>query len=480
MSDQVTLLPLGHPAVWARGLRLATQAVRARWVSVALLTAIFAGAGFGAGLVLPRTYESRTRLLVQRNVVMPALASPTRSVPSNSDAPTQAATEFVLNRPALEGILERADLMARWAGERPPALRLKDQLLERLSGPISPEDRADALVEVLSNRLTVSVNNDVITINATWWTPGTALDIVNAAAEAFLEARRKVDVQAIDDTAALLGRSVEEHRARLEAQMAVVTARVSAPRRVHSESAPPVSRVAGPAKKADSRLEDLRQRVTSARQAVVDTERRYKDSVRDAEVRLATVRAGRTERHPDVVGAQRTFDRLREEPEALRAARMAETATVSEWLASGGSLDAPAAPATSTAAEAVIPAVLRSPAMEAEARVPAASVEDGYSRALLDNLVATYQDLLTRQANAQVELATAKAAFRYRYSVMYPARLAKKASGPNRPVILMGALMAGLLAGLLRALMAELKAKQLLSPAALMAHLSEGAPQGQA
>jgi hypothetical protein len=159
---------------------------------------------------------------------------------------------------------------------------------------------------------------------------------------------------------------------------------------------------------------------------------------------------------------------------------MTETAAVSEWLASGGSLDAPAVPATSPAADTVLPAVLRSPAIEADSRVPAVSVEDGYSRALLDNLVATYQDLLTRQANVQVELATAKAAFRYRYAVMYPARLAKKASGPNRPVILMSALMAGLLAGLLGALMAELRSKQLLSPAAFIAHLSEGAPQGQA
>lgn len=472
MTSQPSLLPLGHPAVWMRALSLVGQAVRARWVPAAVLALAFAAAGLGAALALPPTFESRTRLLAQRNTVMPALAHPTRTVPFNADAPTQAASEFILNRQALESIVLGADLLSRWDRERPWALRLKDRAIETVFGPMSEEDRADALVEVLGRRLTVSVNNDVITLNATWWSAGTALDIVNAAKEAFLEARRKVDVQAIDDTGAVLARSVEEHRARLEAQMALVTARVSRPpaRARLATAAPPVVTTA--ASRPDLRLNDLRERITVAQQATADAERRHRESVRAAEAALAAARVGRTAQHPDVVSAQRALARLGEEPDALRAARAAESVAVDEFMRAGGRLEAAPAATASAPVAAVSDPVATPPAPAA-----VAGVEDGYSRALLDNLIAVYQDLLTRQANAQVELETAKAAFRYRYSVIYPARLAKKATGPNRPLILTGALMAGLMAGLLQAVFAELRARSLLSPAALLDHLGARRPE---
>jgi uncharacterized protein involved in exopolysaccharide biosynthesis len=86
---------------------------------------------------------------------------------------------------------------------------------------------------------------------------------------------------------------------------------------------------------------------------------------------------------------------------------------------------------------------------------------------LLKSLIASYQELLDRLANAQVELKTAKAAFTYRYSVTEPTRLPKKPDSPNVAVLVIGALVAGLLAGVFSALFAELRAKALMSPAGI-------------
>lgn len=486
MADRDQIAGFGSADAWMRAWRLASGAVRRRWISIAMMTALFAATGAAAAVLLPRTYAAESRLLAQRNYVMPALAHPRRAVPTGADSPTQSAVEFVLNRPALEGIVRRIDLVGRWDRERPAVLRFKDRVTQRVRGPITDEDKLDAIVDLLAKRISVSVINDTITVKATWSDPRTVVDIVTGAVEAFLEARRKMDVQAIADTHALLSRTAETERANVEAQLAVVaavarTAAVERPR----QGAPVVRSTLTPKAPIESRdtdpLDGLRSQILDARTEIASGEARHEQQIREAESRLAQSRAVQTDRHPDVLALQRALGRLREEPSALRAARANEAQLVAQYVASGGRLDrlstSGAGAANAADADAAVSSSLTDAVLARQARAgdedPDAVV---YARSLLKSSVETYQDILTRLANAQIELETAKAAFGYRYAVSDPARLPKKASAPNVPFIVVGALLAGLFAGVVRALFNELRARALLSPSALVRHLSMTAP----
>jgi hypothetical protein len=62
---------------------------------------------------------------------------------------------------------------------------------------------------------------------------------------------------------------------------------------------------------------------------------------------------------------------------------------------------------------------------------------------------AKYEDLMMRIDGARIEQDTARAAFKYRYSVVRPASVPKKPAKPNVPVLLGAVLALSILAGLL-------------------------------
>jgi hypothetical protein len=62
---------------------------------------------------------------------------------------------------------------------------------------------------------------------------------------------------------------------------------------------------------------------------------------------------------------------------------------------------------------------------------------------------AKYEDLLMRIDSARIEQDTARAAFKYRYSVVRPASVPKKPEKPSVPVVIGAAFVLALLVGLL-------------------------------
>lgn len=485
MNDADPIVSFGSPAAWLRAWHLAAGAIRRGRASIVLLTAVFTATGVAAAVLLPRTYAAESRVLAQRNYVMPALAHPTRAVPTGSEAPTQSAAEFVLNRGALEGIVRRTSLLDRWERERPAVMRLKDRVVQTFSEPISDEDKLDAIIDLLAKRITVSVNNDVITIKATWSNPRTTVDIVTGAVDAFLAARQKADVQTIADTYALLERTAAAGRMKVEAQLADVgrvERAVAAAPRPPRPLAPPVRTAAGSPAEGGSQGRDqwqeLGSQIVDARQNIAEAEARRQAQVRELETQLAQSRAVQTDRHPDVIALERALVRLQEEPAELRAARAGEAQLLEQYLAAGGRLGPLSRPGQDPAVAAADPERAANQPLVWLERAAREEEDDAlaYSRSILKNSVDTYQDILIRLANVQIELETAKAAFGYRYSVIDPARLPKKATAPNRALIVVGALLAGLFAGLLRALFNELGAQELLAPSALRRHLSVWAP----
>ncbi len=71
---------------------------------------------------------------------------------------------------------------------------------------------------------------------------------------------------------------------------------------------------------------------------------------------------------------------------------------------------------------------------------PAVSV----ARAHLGMATARYQDILMRIDAARIELDTARAAFKYRYTVVGPAQTPRNPIAPNVPVIVLAGLVASI------------------------------------
>jgi uncharacterized protein involved in exopolysaccharide biosynthesis len=73
-----------------------------------------------------------------------------------------------------------------------------------------------------------------------------------------------------------------------------------------------------------------------------------------------------------------------------------------------------------------------------------------------------YDTLLDRLNSARIELDTARAAFKYRYSIVRPPQLPKRALKPKVPVVLGGAVLGATVLALIAAVLADLRSGRIL------------------
>src|SRR5262249_32964806 len=110
--------------------------------------------GFLVAQYWPRSYNCETRILAQKNLVLPALDNPTRAVPHDADAPTKNAADSILKQDNLVAAVKQLDIIDRWEATRQPILRFKDKVFGGLSK--KPEDeRLRDMVGLLQTRLLV-------------------------------------------------------------------------------------------------------------------------------------------------------------------------------------------------------------------------------------------------------------------------------------------------------------------------------------
>jgi len=460
MGNGDSIVTFGSAREWSRVLSFVTGALRRRWYVVAFLALLFTGAGVGAAILLPRVYSSEARMLVRKNYLMPALAHPKRAVPMGTDTPGQSASEFVLRRDSLLKVTREAKLLALWRSERPRWFLLKDRVVEKLKGPISESEREEALVDMLEKKIRVSLQDEVLTIRVTWSTPDTAVLLANKAVDAFLEARRRQDVQTIADTCEILARSVDEERVRVEERFALLAAARKGE----------VKPLRHEALEAPDGLDGLRTQIFDARRQVRELEHQRSLKIAEMEARLAAQQAVMTDAHPNVEATREAIERMQGQSEEVERVRTSQSALLEEYVAQGGDLDKLSAESG---------ARLRKGEGRPEDGIEALAARShendeatGYARSLLRISVDSYEDLTSRLGNTRIELATAKAAFAYRYQLTQPPRRPRKPDAPKVPFIVAGGLLGGLLAGALAAVFLEARRNDLLSWTALAGRLS--------
>jgi uncharacterized protein involved in exopolysaccharide biosynthesis len=391
-----------------------------------------------SSLVFRDIYQVQASLLAQRNPVMLVLSNPGLARGADWDAPTRAARETVLRRDNLIALCEQTGFVDRYLANRSPLGRFRAGLGEYLSG--KKESRADikeGLADTLQTKLWVSVGPEgTVTFTFEWPDKEIAYQVVEAAMQNFLEARHASEVSVLGDSIALLEASATKLQRELDTSLTDVE------RKERARPRPTQRRAVSPAVSSndDEEVARLKSTLVARKRALVDLEEFRQRRLAELNSQLAQKEAIYAERHPEVVSTKQSIAGLLQTSPSAEGLRL-EIKELEKALSLRGVVGAAAAAGNSSAD---FPAYLLDP----RAGLEGDDVRYEYDRSRLRFLREQYSSVLQRLSSAKLELETAQAAFKYRYSVITPPAYPK---GPKRPYTLLR-ILGGLFGGVALAL----------------------------
>jgi hypothetical protein len=437
----------------------AVGAVRRRRRLGAGLVAAMVGLTALVLLVLPRTYHVEAKLLAQRNPVLAV-----RGDGQDAVAPTHGAVEAIRRRDNLVALIEATNLLRHWNDHRAPAQRVVDGVRWVFHGNDEEQERIDAMVERLEKRLVAWTNDGTVVIAIDWPDARMASRLVDVAQQNFLEMRYAQEITALAESIAILS----SHAAHLRGD---VDEAVAALEKVRDKRQAPGAEAAasggspspGPrpaarrAAEPDPDLEQIRTLLGAKQKALDDLEERRRQRLSEMQVRLAEQRATYTENHPVIIDLQQTIAALEVPSPQIKALRGETAALRARHEKLGGEHGAPAPPGGGFAASATplrLPSdILRLDQELREDKDPATI----YARGRLRDAMDKYATIREKVEAAQIDIETAQAAFKYRYSVLTPAKVPKRSVKPNVPLVLLAGLVAAVVVAILVVVIADLR-----------------------
>ncbi len=405
-------------------LRIAFVAVRRRKLIATLTFLACVGAVFAYYTLKRPTYRVETRILTLDRVALPTAA---RSV--YEDAPGRSAYDLIHRRDNLIALLQRADLLPDRPGGAPG----------RDAGGAGPGDvldeRTNALVGRLDKQLEVGTEHGTITISVDWDDPRHAYTLAKAALDNFLEARHLQEVSSIDEVISVL----EGHAAKLRRDLD--EAIEAAKRRTAALPRPTVPR----AREPSAELVRLQTLLAAKQRAVADMEEMRARRFSDLQAQLDRARNSLSDAHPTVIGLRQEIEAAGRESPQVQALRKEEAdvrAAYSERLAREGF-------------GGLVPAQVSQPA---PVMLPESREEDPRVR----QAQTQYEQMTARLNAARVELDAARAAFKYRYNVVWPPQPPDDPVSPNPRKIFGVGLIAALLVAVLAAAAPDVLAGRIL------------------
>ncbi len=435
-----------------------------------------------AVLVLPKQYHVSTTLLAQKNFV---LALPGEE--HNGRSPTSAAVETILRRDNLEAIVRETNLVEEFSQRRAPILKLKDLLTSPFRKSMTEAERVDGFVKYLQKQLKVFTDDGTgtVTIEIFWPDPQMAYRLVDAAKRGFLEARHVQETSTIAEQASIL----EGHAAELTHDIDLAVADIQAlrskkrldkdsppaPSKPQEGEAPPrraIARAPAPLAQAPAPVDEgvLRRRselsvmIEAKRRAVTELEEFRRKRIAELQSELESRRASYTEVHPAIVDLKHAIQAASKESPQVSKLRGDLKQLEGEFASLGGGKAEPDVPtprvgsggtwtSTGAARHKLSGDVIRIEQGSAEERDP----EIEYARSKLKFSITAYQALEEKIQRARIDLDTAEAAFKYRYTVVAPPEVPRGPISPKVPLVLIAAAVCGLLVGLLGALALDLR-----------------------
>jgi uncharacterized protein involved in exopolysaccharide biosynthesis len=387
--------------------------------------------------IMPFRYRVQAVVLTQRSSVMSHLSNP--GMNREWDVPTRSARETVIRRENIIALCKQIRLPERYLETRAPVVRARDWLVKLLTrSERTPDVLLDSLADTLQDRLQINTGSEgTITITFEWANRELALDVVQAALQIFLEERHVAEVQAVGESIAIF----ESHDAKVQQQISVVVGQVEEKERaLQPRSGPRRALAASPRGSADvEELARLDATLAARRRALADLESFRQQRLTEAQALLAQQETIYVPSHPTLASTMLVIEGLKQpspQSQALQTEIKELEAEVARRGGGTGGTTLPTSMMESDMAEARLRILqMTDPRLELERR-------------RLEDLLREHSNLLERMDAARLEMDTALAAFKYRYTVVAPPQLPK---GPAKPYVLLyllGGLMGGIAAAI--------------------------------
>ena len=384
-------------------------ALSAAWRRKALAIAVFV-LGMAASVAYFRSrtpvYRVQAKILAQRPQALPAVVRPLFD-----DAPARSAWELIHRRENLIALIRQTNLVADLGnGPARPGLRewLTRATTKGKRAAPAEDDPLDDFVLILDKQLVVQVEEGTISIQLDWPDPQQAFALVQGALQNFIEARHLQEITAIDEVISVLRGRVTALRKDLDEATDEARRRPSRPARATLPRVKPPS----------EELVRLQSALEAKRRAIQDVEEFRRRRLADLHAQLDQARNTLSEAHPIVIGLRQQVDALAKESPQIEGLRTEERKVAREYAErlarEGGS--APVAQAVAA------PEPVSAP--EEDQRVREARLQ--------------YEQMSARLGAAEVERDAARAAFKYRYNVIWPPQVPREPYGPN-PIKFLGA-----------------------------------------
>lgn len=419
------------------------------------------GVGVAAAMLLPRTYHAESRLLANKNELIRALGNPRSSLPTED--PTRAARELIFARDNLVSLIKQTNLLKSWEETRPPIVRAKDSVVRALLGEPSAEDKLDAMVGLLEKKLQVSTDQQTVTIAIDWSDAQMAYLLVETAQQNFLETRHVTEMTAISEALSILEmhgsqvqKTVDEALRELERvrelrrkggnpnapQGSPEALPVMVPQPVAEQPRPDP----GPSA-TEQELAQLKFLLNSKKRALADLEDFRSRRVTEITAQLQEQKVQYADQHPIVLDTMARIEALKaDSPQMIQV--KADIDTLEHEYRRKGGVNSEALieprPRTANATRRVggPPAALTNAELSDDPLVE-------FARNNLRVASAKYEELLMRIDSARIEQDTARAAFKYRYSIVRPASVPKKPIKPDVTMVVLASLVLAFVAGIL-------------------------------
>jgi uncharacterized protein involved in exopolysaccharide biosynthesis len=410
-------------------------------------------------LVLPRTYHVEAKLLAQRNPVLAV-----RGDGQDAVAPTRGAVEAIRRRDNLVALIEATNLLQHWKDHRAPAQRAIDGVRWLFHGDEDEQERIDAMVERLEKRLVAWTNDGTVVIAIDWPDARMASRLVDVAQQNFLEMRYAQEITALAESIAIL----RSHAAHLRGD---VDEAVAALEKLRDKRQPPGAQAEGsavspvPGQRPTARraaepspdLEQIQALLNAKRRALDDLEERRRQRLSEMQARLAEQRTTYTENHPIIIDLQQTIAAMEAPSPQIKALREEIASLRAQHERLSGEHGAPALPARGVAASAAplrLPSeILRFEQELREDKDPATI----YARGRLRDAMDKYASSCEKVEAAQIDIETAQAAFKYRYSVLTPAKVPKQPVKPSVLLVLLAGFVAAVFVAILVVVVADIR-----------------------
>ena len=317
--------------------------------------------------------------------------------------------------------------------------------MEVVRGPMTETDRFESMLGFVEKRLWGGRSGrHTVLIGIDWPDPATGYRIVQTAQQNFFEQRHASEIALIGESISIIEghvssaqASIQEALGQINAALPTKSARpVPAPTFVSSG---PVALPAG--------VVAMQSELRTMQQTITDISTSRSQRLTAAQARLTELRGQYGSAHPDVAAAEENIRAL-EQPSAQLADLRAKEATLIQKLGPNLNRTSLGTSEPSLAREALQALTRASPDSQERPEVT-------FAKSRLKIATTAYEDQLDRLEGAKIELETARAAFKYRYNIITPARIPKEAEKPRIPLLIIGGTILAVLATLFTVVMLD-------------------------